>query len=195
MLKREIPRAQWAAITLLAASIFSLLLFRAVEKARPPEPPFPPPVIVEIQGDVPRTGIFVLPGPEATVADALTAAGWKAPEAPDKALPPDTASKGIETGERIQVHRPADGPPWIVVEPMDPATRFTLGFKLDLNRASEADLLLLPQMKPEWAGIIVERRQQAPWKRIEDLNDIPGIGPKTLEKWWPHLEAVPPSRE
>jgi len=127
----------------------------------------------------------MLPGPTCTLADALAAAGRTASKWSHHPIPPEAANEHLETGQRIIFTLKGDGPPELVIEPMAPATRFTLGFKLDLNRVSETDLLLLPQMKPEWADIIVERRKQMPWKRVEDLNDIPGIGPKTIEKWRP----------
>ena len=150
MLKREIPKSQWAAITLVAAFIFSFLLLRAIEQEWSPEQPSPPPVIVEVRGDVPHPGVYALAGPEHTVSDALTAAGWKPPSAhPDRTIPPEVSVRRIRTGERIRFRILGDDPPELVIEPMDPAARFTLGFKLDLNQASETDLLLLPQMKPE----------------------------------------------
>lgn len=195
MLSREIPTAQWAAITLLAAFLFTVLLNRACEKNRPPESPSPPPVIVEVQGDVPRPGIHVLPGPASTVSDALAAAGWTRTAHPDQPVPAEVTDKPIETGQRIRFALRLDASsPEVVIENMDAATRFALGFKLDLNLASEEELHLIPNMKPEWAKIIVERRKQTQWKHIEDLNEIPGIGPKTIVKWRPHLEPLPPSQ-
>jgi competence protein ComEA len=193
MLKRVIPSTQWAAITLVAAFIFALLLIRAWESRHPQAPPSPAPIIVEVQGDVLRPGVHILSGPTGTVSDALSAAGWS-PTRPDLTIPQDLAQRAVETGKRIHVSHKANAPPDVTVENMDAAARLTLGSRLDLNLASEGELLLVPRMKPDWAKAIVERRRQLPWKTIDDLQEISGIGPKTVEKWRKLLDAQPPSQ-
>jgi competence protein ComEA len=192
MLKRAIPTAQWAAITLVAALIFSLLLLRTCRNATTSKSPSPPPVIVEVRGDIPHPGIHLLPGPTSTVSRALEAAGWNATDS-SRLLPEGIAPKAIESGNRLRVLWRSGTTIEVAVENMDGATGFALGFKLDLNSASEEDLLLVPLMRPQWARTIVERRKQKPWKLLDELDEIHGVGPKTLEKWRPHLEVLPPS--
>jgi len=192
MLKRQIPTGQWAAITLVAAFIFCLLFFRAWQGSHPPEAPSPPPVIVEVLGEVPFPGIHLLPGPTSKVSRALAAAGWSSKD-PERLLPEGIAQKTIESGERLRVSRNSEAAIEVVIEKMDGPSGFALGLKLDLNAASEEDLLLVPLMKPQWARAIVEHRKQAPWKSVDELDEIPGIGPRTVEKWRPHLKALSPS--
>ncbi len=51
---------------------------------------------------------------------------------------------------------------------------------LDLNAASESELVLLPGIGPAKARAIVEwRAAHGPFARVADLLDVPGIGPKT----------------
>jgi competence ComEA-like helix-hairpin-helix protein len=55
--------------------------------------------------------------------------------------------------------------------------------QLDLNAAAEADLVRLPAIGPVMAKRIVEyRRAHGPFKRLEDLRKVKGIGAKTYAK-------------
>jgi competence protein ComEA len=59
------------------------------------------------------------------------------------------------------------------------------GFKLDPNKAAMDDLLKLPKIAEELANRITEGR---PYKNLDDLDRVDGIGPKTLELLKPYLE-------
>src|ERR1043166_2162200 len=60
--------------------------------------------------------------------------------------------------------------------------------RLDVNRATQAELALLPGVGPSKAQSIEEyRRQHGDFRSIDDLRNVPGIGPKTLEKIHPSL--------
>jgi len=55
--------------------------------------------------------------------------------------------------------------------------------RIDINTASAAQLELLPAIGPALAKRIVDNRGEAGrFNRIEDLDRVPGIGPKTIEK-------------
>jgi comEA protein len=59
---------------------------------------------------------------------------------------------------------------------------------LDLNAAAEAELVRLPGIGPVMAKRIVEYRQMhGPFKRLEDLRQVKGIGAKTYAKLAPLL--------
>lgn len=54
--------------------------------------------------------------------------------------------------------------------------------RLDLNQALPKELEQITGIGPALAGRIVEeRRRRGPFSSLEDLLDIPGIGPKTLD--------------
>jgi competence protein ComEA len=60
-----------------------------------------------------------------------------------------------------------------------------LTYRIDLNRATRAELLQLPGVGESLAGRIEERRQQRPFGRVEELIEVPGIGVTTLERLRP----------
>ena len=54
--------------------------------------------------------------------------------------------------------------------------------RIDLNKASAQELERLPRIGPQTAKRIVEYRTvHGPFRRLEDLAAVRGIGPKTLE--------------
>jgi len=58
----------------------------------------------------------------------------------------------------------------------------------NINTASEAELQRLPRIGPALAGRIVEyRRTHGPFRSVEQLTEVRGIGDKTLEKMRPWL--------
>ncbi len=57
---------------------------------------------------------------------------------------------------------------------------------INLNRASAQDLQRLPRIGPQTARRIVEhRKQHGPFRRLEDLTAVRGIGQKTVERLRP----------
>jgi competence protein ComEA len=63
---------------------------------------------------------------------------------------------------------------------------------IDINRASEVELQLLPGIGPVLAQRIVAARAEKPFRSLDDLRRVRGIGVKTLEKLRPHATARPP---
>lgn len=62
--------------------------------------------------------------------------------------------------------------------------------RLDINKATAAELELLPGIGPEAAKHIIEyRRANGPFKSLDDLDKVKGIGPKTIEKLRPLAQA------
>lgn len=60
--------------------------------------------------------------------------------------------------------------------------------RLDLNRASANELMLLPGVGEALARQIEDHRQQhGPFRRLEDVTRVPGMGPATLERIQPHI--------
>lgn len=66
------------------------------------------------------------------------------------------------------------------------------GERLDINRATLGHLQSLPQIGPSRAQAIVElRKERGGFKQIEELEDVRGIGPKTLIKLMPYILVEP----
>jgi competence protein ComEA len=60
---------------------------------------------------------------------------------------------------------------------------------IDINSAGQDELMRLPGVGAETARRIVEfREQQGPFRRIEDLMKVKGIGEKTFEKLRPSIK-------
>lgn len=184
------------ALSLLVAGAVAALGILWVT-ARPGPPPQRPPaaggiqveaeeVMVHVAGAVAAPGLYRLPG-GSRVADALAAAGGPLPGA---ALDGLNLARTLTDGE--QVVAPAagaapapDGAPAPSAAP-SPAAR--PDGKLDLNRATAADLDALPGIGPVLAERIMRHRQEhGPFKTVGTLRDVPGIGEKTFQKLAPLL--------
>lgn len=76
----------------------------------------------------------------------------------------------------------------------DTLTRADVVLRIDPNRASAAELELLPRIGPALARAIIEHREQAAvqpaFRTLADLDAIPRIGPATFAEIAPHL-ALP----
>ncbi len=98
----------------------------------------------------------------------------------------DQAADSASAGGAARAAAPDSGAP---PAPAREAARDTnavgrdVAWPLDLNAATEAELVLLPGIGPAKARAILERRaRDGSFGRVEDLLDVPGIGPKTLER-------------
>ncbi len=58
---------------------------------------------------------------------------------------------------------------------------------VNVNRADQAELQKLPGIGPKLSQRILDERAKAPFKSIEELRRVPGIGAKTLEKLRPFV--------
>ncbi|NJO71486.1 MAG: ComEA family DNA-binding protein, partial [Oscillatoriales cyanobacterium RM1_1_9] len=54
--------------------------------------------------------------------------------------------------------------------------------RINLNRATLAELESLPGIGPKLAQQIVTTRQQQPFTSLADLQRVPGVGPKLIEQ-------------
>lgn len=176
------PEKPWAAALLVAAFILALLAHRAWTRIPSLAPSTGLPVVVDIQGDVRHPDRYALPGPTASLSDALRAAGG--PRASGReSLPEAIIHRVVPTGTIVRVRGTEAGTHDFTLEPMPASTRLLLGIPLDVNEASLDELLSIPRMKPDAAKAIVELRRERPWRDLQELRSIPGIGPRTVEKW------------
>jgi len=141
----------------------------------------PPPVFVEVTGEVAHPGVYAFPAPP-TLPDAWRRAGgpeWS--PLPETRLPSQTRLE-VEPGGGFDVGR------------ISGERLLTLGLALDLNTASAADLEALPGVGPVLAQRIVQYREsQGPYKKFDDLLAVHGLGKKKLALLRPLLTIpVPP---
>jgi competence ComEA-like helix-hairpin-helix protein len=84
---------------------------------------------------------------------------------------------------------PPDRPP--VLQPaaaMREVRALRDGQRLDLNRASAEELALIPGIGPKLADrIVLERSRRGGFARVEDLQEVRGVGPKTWRRIQPFV--------
>jgi competence protein ComEA len=96
--------------------------------------------------------------------------------APPPAVCPASGELRAEAGHSVELAclgpgagRPVRGP-----------ARTLVGLPIDPNRADAATLETLPGVGPARALAIFEARRERPFQRVEDLERVPGIGPRIL---------------
>ena len=170
-------RSQQGVILLLGAALLLLWAWRGNFGLPPAAPPAQTlnPVFVEVSGNIPRPGIFVFPQPP-TLAEVLAQAGAAAASGSKDAKLPSGTKVEITGEGQCRLGR-MRGPQLI-----------TLGLALDLNSATAADLDALPGIGPALAQRIIDYRQShGPFKNIDDLEQVSGIGPKKLALIKPYV--------
>jgi competence protein ComEA len=170
-------RAQQGVILLLGAALLLLWAWRA-NFGLPPATPSDRRlklVFVEVSGAAAHPGFYSFDH-DPTLAEIWQKSGaaGTAPASPGQ----------ITSGSRLEIS--PDG--HYQLARLAGAQLLTLGLALDLNNATAADLQALPGLGPVLAQRIIDYREQhGPFKKIYDLEQVSGIGPKKLEKLKPHL--------
>ncbi len=127
-------------------------------------------LIVHVSGAVAAAGVYSLPS-TARVIDAVEAAGGASPGADLHQL---NLAAVLVDGQQIRVPLPGE-----VVVPADASGG--AGGPIDVNRADAVQLQALPGVGPATAEAIVAfREEHGPFRSIDDLLDVPGIGPSKL---------------
>jgi competence protein ComEA len=168
--------AKWAAVALLAGACgagltYSLMRQPSQVRAHPQPTPVahtPQPIVHQ-------------PPPAPVVAPQPVAPQQPAPQPAPNTLIQATDSPAAqpEQAPAVQPPEPAPTPPTI------PAPAVVSG-KININTASAAELELLPQIGPALAKRIIDHRTlHGPFRTIAELDNVKGIGPKTLEKLTP----------
>ncbi len=172
---------QTGILVLLGAALLGLYLYRESPPYRPPSP-VPPSVFVEILGEgVLSPGVYAFDR-EPTLAEALLRAGMTAPPREEGQPLPSGSRVWVDQAGRVQVGR------------MEGARLLTLGLPVELNTATARDLERLPGLGPELARRIVAfREERGPFRRLEDLAQVKGIGPQKLARLAAHLTVAPPA--
>ena len=128
-------------------------------------------LVIHVTGEVQRPGIVVVPA-GSRVHEAVDAAGGVA-GTPD--LSTLNLAREIQDGEQIVVGGPPAEGGGSASEGAD------AGARININTADTSTLEELPGVGPVTAQAIVDRRtDHGPFRAVEDLLDVKGIGEATL---------------
>ena len=183
--------------SVLVAGVVAVLVFGSMATwARGPRPLIAPPalatpapaastmstgeaLIVHVAGAVKQPGVIELP-PGARVADAIERAGGAAPGADLDLL--NLAALVIDGAQILVPERGDPGAPG--PSPTGPPQATTV----NLNTADQTMLETVPGLGPVKAGAIVAYRTEiGGFESIDQLLEVSGIGPATLESIRPFL--------
>lgn len=142
--------------------------------------PTPAVVRVHVCGEVAYTDVYTLPQ-GAIIKDAIMAAGGPTGQADLTQL---NLAQAVQDGDQICVPLATRG---LSAQPPDAsaiaAPDKSPDKKLNINKASYEEIQALPGIGPSYARAIVEyRKAHGPFQSIEDLEQVKGIGPTTIEK-------------
>ena len=143
-----------------------------------PSSPSAAPVFVHVAGAVARPGLYTLPS-GGRVADAIEAAGGAGAKADLGLL---NLAAPLTDGMKIDVlPRGAPAPAASSGAPAAPGP-------ISLNAADQAALETIPAVGPVTAAAILAYRTEAgPFESVEELLEVSGIGPATLESIRPYV--------
>ncbi|NWF79832.1 MAG: helix-hairpin-helix domain-containing protein [Chloroflexi bacterium] len=145
----------------------------------------PADLVVYVSGAVFFPDVYQLP-PGARVKDLVEAAGGLRPDAAGEHV---NLAEPLSDAQHIHIPTLAERS----AAPASPAgAAAPAGGLLDLNRASAADLEELPGIGPTLAERIVARRtDQGPFRAVEELREVTGIGDKLFAQIAPLVTVEP----
>lgn len=139
-----------------------------------------PMLVVHVAGAVAKPGVIRLPQ-GSRVGDAIAAAGGATGDADANRL---NLALVVEDGQKIHVPQRGES---VAAEPgASGAGGAGTGGKINLNTADAAELDTLPKVGPVLAQRIVDwRKEHGPFKTVDELDAVDGVGPKMLEALLP----------
>ncbi len=144
-------------------------------------------VVVHVAGKIRRPGLVRISA-GSRVADVLAAAGGALPGVDLTTL---NLARQVTDGEQIVVGVPALAPPGTpTVGPPASTPGAAAGTPLDLNTATLAQLDGLPGVGPVLAQRILDwRTEHGRFTSVDELQEVPGVGPKKFESLKPHVRV------
>jgi competence protein ComEA len=133
-------------------------------------------IVVDVVGAVRKPGVYDFPQ-GARVIDAVRAAGGFAPGAESQAI---NLARPLVDGEQVVVPKKGEAPAGAAGS--GGASAQQPGGKVNINSATESDFENLPGIGPVLAQKIVDYRDQhGPFRSIQDLMKVTGIGQKKFD--------------
>lgn len=173
------------------------------EEVEPEEPPDEVLFIVHISGAVAQPGIVEVPA-GARIFEAVDLAGGAIDTAD---LARVNLAAPLVDGERVHIPEIGEDDPPEIIPTDRPAPGSTAGGStassaestadpiaaiVDINRASADELEVLPGVGPTIAAAIVETRDaRGPFRSVDELIEVPGIGQAKLDELRPHVWVRP----
>ena len=150
-----------------------------------PVAPSPEPVLlVHVAGAVRRPGLYEMPA-GARVADAVQAARGPTRRADLDAL---NLAEPLQDGLKVEVVRRGEIPAAAASPPESGTSTTTPAAPVNLNIADQASLATIPEIGPVTAAAILEYRTQVgSFSSVEELLEVSGVGPATLEAMRPYV--------
>lgn len=126
---------------------------------------------------------LTLPRKAAAERDGDTVVLRRSPEAADLNPPQYTRSGWVDAQMAAGASAaPSEKAGAGTAEPADAAATASSGSGLiNINTASSAQLETLPGIGPKTAGKIMQYRESTPFRSVEELDEVHGIGPAKLE--------------
>jgi len=148
----------------------------------------PAPIRVYVSGAVRQPAVYEL-APGSIIQDAVNAAGGPAADADLEHI-----NLALELRDQQQIHVPRQGesnPPPAVSDGSS-GSRETAEAPININTATAAELETLPRVGPTMAQRIIEYRESnGPFKTIEEIQDVQGIGTATFEGFRDRITVGP----
>ena len=200
MLKNWRPFLFGLSIGLLSVPLILILNRRQtgvpIQLVPPPPTLTPVPLRVHVTGAVRAPGVYEMP-PGSILQDAINAAGGLTESASTDRL---NLAELLEDGQQITIteRQPtlpptstsAPGQPTSTPDPAQPTAtvQAATGGLVNLNTATQAELETLPRIGPSIAQRIIEyRTANGPFKAIEEIKNVSGIGDATFEAIAPFI--------
>lgn len=141
-------------------------------------------LMVHVDGAVASPGVYTLP-PESRVNDAVQAAGGALPDAETGAVNlADKLSDGVKIYLPVPGEALPQGSSGLTADAATPGAEqpSAAGSRVNINTATAEELQTLPKVGPVLASsIITWREEHGGFKSIEELDQVSGIGPATME--------------
>lgn len=138
----------------------------------------PEEIVVDVKGAVKQPGIYHLPA-GARVFQAIEAAGGTTEEADESLL---NLADFLSDGMAVIVPMQGEAPHELLQMTAGSAGDSPSGSKVNVNRATEAELQTLTGIGPSKAAAIIrDREENGPFETVDELTRVSGIGEKTLE--------------
>ena len=175
-------------VSLLLMSVYGWSRYTQHSESRKPAQLPTKYVFIQVTGKVKNPGTYTF-SKAVTIAQVVARAGGLLSSL--RAVDQSAWSQGqIENGRRIQIIVDSSGfasqrMAWMAVD-----LRLALGLPLDVNQASVAELSQVPGINHKLAhGIVALRFRKGRFSKLENLCEVKGIGPATVNRLRPYLKV------